>query len=660
MTVEIHAAAEAATLTLMGDVGYEITPVAVAAALKAAGGKRLTINLHSYGGSAFDGIAVHNMLARYPGQKTVVVEGVAASAASLIAMAGDRIVMPNNAYLMIHEAWGLAMGGAEAMRDSAALLDQVSASYRRTYAARSGKPEDEIAALMAAETWFTAEDAVAAGFATEAAEPIEIKACAAGLDRFKRVPQALLASARPATPSTTPPAPPALHQEVRVTEATPIDTAPPPAAPQPPPILATVEQIEAIAAKVGLPAEFALAQLRARVTPEQLSAAVIDAVAARQAPPIAARGAVQVLRDEGDTARDAVRAAIDFKFDAKAKLPEFAQQYRGARWMDLARASVEQAGGRTLGASPSDIARAALNLPGHQIKAMGTTSDFPGLLANNLSKRLLAAYDNAAEARAFLRFSFVRRLPDFKTARTVEIGMAPALTLVPEGATVTMGVIGEASETYTLGTYSRRQVLSYQALINDDLGAFDRLPQAWANAAANLEASIVWGLFNTNPNLASGNAWFSAANANTAAGTMIVDSIGAARAGIRAQTDASGQRLLVTPNVLIVPPALETGARALLAPQVVPATVATTAVNPWVGAFGEPVVGHFLTDTNDYYVAVGAGSGFEPVEVAYLEGQEAPMVESFTDPAILGVTTRCTHNFAAAPVTFRTIYRITA
>jgi ATP-dependent protease ClpP protease subunit len=643
-----------AVLALMGDVGREIAPDAVQRALAGVAGKPIVVHLHSYGGDALAGVAIHNMLARHDGAKTVIVEGIAASAASLIAMAGERIVMPDNAFLMIHEAWSVAMGPADLMRKEADLLDMVSAAYRRTYAARTGKDEDEIGRMMAEETWMTAADAVAQGFATETAAPIEVRASAGELARFHRVPEALRALSAPVNP----PAEPARTQEVRVTEITAKAGDEPAVITAAAPMAATLEQVEMIAAKAKLGAEFVLAQVRAKATIEAVRDAALEALVADRPKPSPAR--VDVLRDEGDTKRAQLAAAFAYKIGADRNLPDMAADWRGARWLDIARACVEMAGGRCGGMAPTDIARAALNLPGHRISGMATTSDFPGLLGNNMSKRLLAAYDNASEARNFLRFAYRRTLPDFKTARTVEVGMGPSLAVVPEGATVTYGTMGEFSETYALATYSRRQVLSYQALVNDDLGAFDRLPQAWANSAANMEASVTWGLFNTNAALSDSVAWFNATHANTTAGALSIANIGVARAGVRAQTDATGQRILITPTVLIVPPGLETEARALLAPQVVPSAASVTNVNPWVGAFGEPVVGHYLTDTNDYYVTVASGSGFEPIEVAYLEGEEAPMVESFTDAAVLGVTTRCTHHFAAKVATFRTIHRMTA
>jgi ATP-dependent protease ClpP protease subunit len=665
--LHVDAAAATAELYLSGEVGFDITATGVLSLLKdVPTGAALTIRINSGGGSAFEGMAVFNALRRAPQQKTVVVEALAASAASIIAMAGDRIEMPANTFLMIHRAWALAVGNRNVMADLAGLLDRIDGVMADTYAARADKPRAEILAAMDAETWFSAEEAVAFGLADAVAEPMAVAASALDPARFKNVPASLLSrtvppqatASAPAVPSI-PPAAPAASQEPKMPDpvidpaAAAVSTTP---ATPPQPVAASVSELKTLANRAGLDDAWVVAQATAGVTIDAARDAALDAVASPKAKPI-----VTITRDEGDTARAAVSAAFDWKFGPRGnKVPEIAADFAYSTWMAIAGRCVELAGGRIRGAKPLDIARAALNLPGHDIKGMATTSDFPGLLGTNVSKRLLGAYDNAAEARNFLRFAFERRVPNFKTVRTVELGMAPALLAVPEGAEVSFGTMGEASQTYTLATFSRRQSLSLQALVNDDLSAFDRLPAAWANAAANLEASIVWGLFNANAALSDTIAWFNASHGNTAAGTMTVASIGAARAGIRAQTDPTGQRILVTPNTIIVPPALETDARALLAPQVVPSSVATTSVNPWLGAFGEPVVGHYLTDTNDYYVSVGRGSGYEPVEVAYLDGEAGPMLETFTEPSVLGVTTRCTHFFAAAVATHRTIYRITA
>ena len=151
----------------------------------------IDLRLNSPGGSVFDAVAIYNALSRHAGKITVWIDGIAASAASYIAMAGDEIVMPENAFLMIHDPSGVVMGTATDMRDMAGTLDKIAASMTRGYAAKSGKPEDEIAALLSAETWFDAKDALEAGLATRMAEPVRI-AASFDIGRFRNAPPELV------------------------------------------------------------------------------------------------------------------------------------------------------------------------------------------------------------------------------------------------------------------------------------------------------------------------------------------------------------------------------------------------------------------------------------------------------------------------------------
>jgi ATP-dependent Clp protease protease subunit len=154
-------------------------------------GTPVDLRLNSPGGSVFDAVAIYNALKRHAGTVTVWIDGIAASAASYVAMAGDEIVMPENAFLMIHDPSGLAMGTAGDMRAMAEALDKIAGSLVRGYAAKSGKTDDEIAALMAAETWFDAADAVAAGFADRLADPVRM-AARFDIGRFRNAPPDLV------------------------------------------------------------------------------------------------------------------------------------------------------------------------------------------------------------------------------------------------------------------------------------------------------------------------------------------------------------------------------------------------------------------------------------------------------------------------------------
>ncbi len=144
--------------------------------LKAIDAKEITLSINSPGGSVFDAIAIYNALRASGSKITVRVMGVAASAASYIAMAGDKIVMPKNTFMMVHNPLNAIYGNAAEMRDMADILDKVGASLTATYVARTGRSEEDVKALLADETYMTADEAVANGFADEVEAELKIAA----------------------------------------------------------------------------------------------------------------------------------------------------------------------------------------------------------------------------------------------------------------------------------------------------------------------------------------------------------------------------------------------------------------------------------------------------------------------------------------------------
>ena len=189
----IRARASGAEVLIYDEIGaYGVTAKGFLAELGALpDGVPIDLRLNSPGGSVFDAVAIYNALQRHDGEITVWVDGIAASAASYVAMAGDEIVMPENAFLMIHNPSGLVMGTSAEMREMAATMDKIAGSMIRGYAARSGRSEEEIAALMAAETWFDAEAAITAGLATRMVEPVRI-AASFDIASFRNAPPVLV------------------------------------------------------------------------------------------------------------------------------------------------------------------------------------------------------------------------------------------------------------------------------------------------------------------------------------------------------------------------------------------------------------------------------------------------------------------------------------
>lgn len=163
--------------------GEGVTAQAVADQLdQVKGVKTLNIYINSEGGDVFEAKAIYANLKRFVGEKVVHIDGIAASAATFIAMAGDKIITAPEASWMVHEAWGGAMGAASDLRAYADLLDMQNADLASIYAKRTGKSVDEMRAVMVATTWMTAQEAKAAGFTDEIAgsDDADAKASAAG------------------------------------------------------------------------------------------------------------------------------------------------------------------------------------------------------------------------------------------------------------------------------------------------------------------------------------------------------------------------------------------------------------------------------------------------------------------------------------------------
>ncbi len=162
------------TITIFDVIGEDgmggVSLRRIAAALRRIGPNAVTVQINSPGGDMFEGIAIYNLLRAHPASVTVEVLGLAASAASVIAMAGDDIHMARGSFLMLHNAWGVVIGNRHDMAEAAALFESFDAALTGIYAARSGRPEADIAALLDAETFLGAEEAITAGMADGIAE----------------------------------------------------------------------------------------------------------------------------------------------------------------------------------------------------------------------------------------------------------------------------------------------------------------------------------------------------------------------------------------------------------------------------------------------------------------------------------------------------------
>lgn len=166
--------------------------------------KTLNVYINSPGGDVFEGVAIYNMLKRHKAYIRVHVDGLAASIASVIAMAADELIMPSNAMLMIHNAWLFTAGNSKDLREAADMLDKVDASIRQSYLIKAGDKlaEEDLVSLMEAESWLTAQEAFDYGLCDVVGESKQIAALANVelLAKYRNVPAAIVPKEEPPTP----------------------------------------------------------------------------------------------------------------------------------------------------------------------------------------------------------------------------------------------------------------------------------------------------------------------------------------------------------------------------------------------------------------------------------------------------------------------------
>ena len=208
--------------------------------LKALGPvKSIVLSINSPGGSVFDGVAIYNALKRHPALITVRIEGVAASMAGAVAMAGDHIIMPGNAMFMLHDPMGIVAGNSHEMKQYAELLDKLKNGLVAAYANKSGLDREEVEEMMAEETWLTAEEAHEKGFADAVEDPIQM-AASFDLSKFRNAPADAGRKRGPAASTAvqkenpmTDSIDPAIEPETAGTEVAPVETVAEPAAEEP-------------------------------------------------------------------------------------------------------------------------------------------------------------------------------------------------------------------------------------------------------------------------------------------------------------------------------------------------------------------------------------------------------------------------------------------
>ncbi|WP_181261490.1 ClpP-like prohead protease/major capsid protein fusion protein [Pseudomonas aeruginosa] len=646
-----------AEILLYDEIGaWGITAQQFARELKAMGDlNKISLHIHSPGGDVFEGTAIYNLLKHHPARVEGYVDGLAASMATVVLMSCDVIHIPENAMMMVHRPWGIQGGEADDMRRYADLLEKIEGTMVAAYMAKTGKSEEDIKALLKAETWMDGREAVEAGFADQLTEPLAAAAqlTSKRMKEFAHMPEALKALMQPraSTPAAAAPTP---------SPAAPTSQ-PAPAAPDEAAVRAQInaaentrrEGIRAVfqpfAASHGEMLNEVL--LDSSVTIEQAQAKLLASLASGATPsagPSGSQGAnSHVYAGNGNLVGDSVRASVMARAGLEEQQSDNRYNFMSLR--ELARASLVDRGIGVASYSPMQMVGLAFT---------HTTSDFGTILIDVANRSMLAGWDEAEET--FQLWTKKGMLSDFKTVHRVGLGEFPSLRQVREGAEYKYVTVGSRSQPIALATYGEIFSITRQAIINDDMNLLTDIPRKMGMAAKATIGDLVYAILTSNPVLSDGKALFHADHKNLQTGAssaLSIESLSKAKTQMATQkTEVEGGKprtLNIRPAFVLTPVALEDKAKQIIRSASVPGAESNSGIENPIRNFAE-VIGEPRLDDNSataYYLAARQGS--DTIEVAYLDGNELPYMEQQQGFTVDGVATKVRIDAGVAPLDFR-------
>ena len=642
---------DTAEISIYDEIGFwGVSAASFAQDLKGCGNnlKQINLHIHSPGGDVFDGIAIYNLLKNHPANVTVYIDGLAASMASVIAMAGNEVIMPENAMMMIHKPWGIQGGDAEDMRKYADLLDKVENTLIPAYASKTGKTPEELAEMLSAETWLNGKECVEQGFADKLAEPLVAMASIKSrkLEDFENMPKAMKDMLfKPQGNAGSNPAPQATPTEqsapVNQTQTVTVDNT------------AQVQadlnkrnaDIKAVFAPFGSAHSDLLVECLGdlSITAEQAKDKLLAKLGANTTPsaaPTAYAGNGNIV---GDSVKQSLlaRAGIDKdKADAKDNA------YNAMTLRELARASLVDRG---------------ISVSGHNAMSMvglaftHSSSDFGQILIDVAHKSLLKGWETATEN--FDQFTSRGTLTDFRPAKRVGLGDFGYLPQVGEGEEYTYGTIGDEGASVALATYGKLFAITRQAIINDDMNLLTKIPEKMGQAARATIAKLVFALLTGNAIAQDGKALFDASHKNTLTGAALdVTSIDKAIQIMNGFVNSHGEPLEIEPEFMLLPTSLYTRAKQVLGSASVDGADANSGIiNPIrdiVPALKSARLQ--VADPKSWYLI-----NKEAIEVSYLDGIDTPYIEQQNGFTVDGVSTKVRIDAGVNVIDYRGIVKVT-
>ena len=642
--------ADTAEISIYDEIGgWGISAQQFAKDFKALGNnlKQINLHIHSPGGDVFDGIAIYNLLKNHPANVTVYIDGLAASMASVIAMAGNEVIMPENA-MMIHKPWGIQGGDAEDMRKYADLLDKVENTLIPAYANKTGKSPEELAEMLSAETWLNGKECVEQGFADKLAEPLVAMASIKSrkLEDFENMPKAMKDMLfKPQGNAGTNPA----SQATPTEQSAPVNTTQTVTVDNTAQVQAELNKrnadIKAVFAQFGTAHNDLLVECLGdlSITAEQAKDKLLAKLGAGTTPSATATPYAGNGNIVGDSIKQSLlaRAGIDKdKADAKDNA------YNAMTLRELARASLVDRG---------------VSVSGHNAMSMvglaftHSNSDFGQILIDVAHKSLLKGWETAAEN--FDQFTSRGTLTDFRAAKRVGLGDFGHLPQVGEGEEYTYGTIGDEGASVALATYGQLFSITRQAILNDDMHLLTKIPEKMGQAARATIAKLVFALLTGNAKAQDGKALFDASHKNTITNAALdIANIDKGIQLMNGFVNASGEPLEIEPEFMLLPTSMYTrGLQLIKSASVEGADANSGIINP-LRDIVAPVKSARLqaADERSWYLI-----NKEAIEVAYLDGIDTPYMEQQNGFTVDGVSTKVRIDAGVNVIDYRGVVKVT-
>lgn len=636
-----------APIALYGVIGVDFRARDVAQALSGnANAKALDVYVHSGGGSVVEGLAIYNLFTRFEGYKRFFVDGIAASMMSVVLCAADEVVMPDNTQIMIHRPrLGPNEGGLvdDDLRNLAERLGEYGERMLDAYVRRTGLPREQLLEMMRGETYLTAVQALELGFADTVTTPLAMVA-QINLDPPPEITPMADVNVNPAPAQLPVQVQAALQPSVITTpQATEAD------------IRAQVQAAEQTR-RAGITAAFGgfaaahadllnACLLDMNCTEDQAKDHLLAKLGENTTPSAPSQNPnAHIHAGNGNIVGDSVRNAVEARVGLV--VVEASNQFAGMPLAELARASLTHRGIGIAGMDRNGIVGLAFT---------HSSSDFGNLLADVARKSMLKGVEESPET--FQQWTNKGNLTDFRPTKRVDLTTFPNLDKVAEGAEYKYGTVGDQGEQIVLATYGKLFSISRQAIINDDLSAFTKVPMMMGRAAMRTVGDLVYAILTGNPTMSDNVALFHNTHKNLlTAAALSVARIDAAKTAMRTQKDGKAT-LDIRPGFLLTPVALESTAKALLAAEYDPALAEARVPNP-VRGLVEVIADPRLDDSSATTTYMAATNQYDTIEVAYLDGNDRPYLEQQQGFTVDGAAFKVRIDAGASPLSYRTLVKL--